>query len=116
MTAHLARTRYFPMAYSQEEPPVWVCDDWAGGRPLPGGELIVDTPVLGVAGQPYMGMDPSAPTTWVRPYNPQPGMIARLNFDGAKLQGDTPTGGVFRNPMHDRADVRKPGRVKRRWR
>jgi hypothetical protein len=26
-------------------------------------------------------MDPSDPTTWVRPYNPQPGMVAQLNFD-----------------------------------
>jgi hypothetical protein len=29
-------------------------------------------------------MDPSDPVTWVRPYNPQPGMIGYLNFDGAK--------------------------------
>jgi hypothetical protein len=29
-------------------------------------------------------MDPSDPVTWVRQYNPQPGMIGYLNFDGAK--------------------------------
>jgi hypothetical protein len=34
-------------------------------------------------GRSYNGMDPSDPTTYVRPYNPQPGMIGRLNFDGA---------------------------------
>lgn len=32
---------------------------------------------------PYTGMDPSDPTTYVRRYNPAPGMIAYLNFDGA---------------------------------
>jgi hypothetical protein len=33
---------------------------------------------------PYQGMDPSDPTTYVRRYNPAPGMIAYLNFDGAQ--------------------------------
>jgi hypothetical protein len=59
-------------------------------------------------------MDPSAPVTWVRPWNPQPGMVARLNFDGAKMQATTPTGGVWRNPMRDRADVPKRRRFGRR--
>ena len=31
----------------------------------------------------FQGMDPSNPLTWVRPYNPVPGMISFLNFDGA---------------------------------
>jgi hypothetical protein len=31
----------------------------------------------------YQGMDPSDPATYVRPYRPQPGMIAYLNYDGA---------------------------------
>ena len=35
-----------------------------------------------------------------------PYLVARLNFDGAKAQGDTPMGGTWRNPMRDRADVR----------
>jgi hypothetical protein len=39
---------------------------------------------VGATDHPYMGMDPSDPTTWTRPYNPQPGMIGQLNFDGAK--------------------------------
>lgn len=32
---------------------------------------------------PYYGMDPSDPRTHTRQYNPQPGMIPFLNFDGA---------------------------------
>ena len=43
------------------------------------------------SGPDYKGMDPSDPLTYVRPWNPQPGMIAQLNFDGAALQGTTPT-------------------------
>jgi hypothetical protein len=31
-------------------------------------------------------MDPSDPITWVRQYAPRPGMVALLNFDGAKPQ------------------------------
>lgn len=42
-------------------------------------------------GPVYKGMDPSDPLTWVRPWSPQPGMIAQLNFDGAALQSRTPT-------------------------
>lgn len=38
---------------------------------------------VGATDHPYCGMDPSDPVTWVRPYNPQPGMVARFNFDGA---------------------------------
>jgi hypothetical protein len=38
---------------------------------------------VGSTDHPYVGMDPSDPVTWTRPYNPQPGMIAQLNFDGA---------------------------------
>lgn len=44
------------------------------------------------AGPTYKGMDPSDPLTWVRPWSPQPGMIAQLNFDGAAMQSRTPTG------------------------
>jgi hypothetical protein len=36
-------------------------------------------------------MDPSDPSTYVRAWNPQPGMIAQLNYDGAQMQGRTPT-------------------------
>ena len=105
MTRHLASTRSFPHAYSQSHPYVTVADAFPG-RPCQGGALVMAPLPVGVNGQPFMGMDPSAPVTWVRPWNPQPGMIARLNFDGAKHQGDTPMGGTWRNPMRDRADVR----------
>jgi hypothetical protein len=39
-------------------------------------------PVSSAAGDlAYTGMDPSDPSTYVRPYAPQAGMIDRLNFD-----------------------------------
>jgi hypothetical protein len=69
------------------------------GRPLPGGTQRITGPLpVTVPGQdvPYAGMDPSNPATWVRPWNPQPGMIGRLNFDGAQLQARQPAGGVQR--------------------
>lgn len=31
--------------------------------------------------RPYLGMDPSDPGTWPRPYNPQQGMFARLHHE-----------------------------------
>jgi hypothetical protein len=34
--------------------------------------------------RPYMGMDPSDPATYTRPYRPARGMIGWLNFDGAQ--------------------------------
>jgi hypothetical protein len=46
---------------------------------------------------PYTGMDPSDPATWTRQYNPQPGMIALLNFDGA-VPNRTQTTGLARPP------------------
>ena len=72
----------------------------AGVRPCSGGAPGITGPLpVTVPGQlPFTGLDPSNPATWVRPYNPQPGMIARLNFNGAALQGQTPTGGVWKNP------------------
>ena len=42
---------------------------------------------------PYAGMDPSDPVTYTRPYRPAPGMIAWLNFDGAKPNVTQTTGG-----------------------
>ena len=99
------KRRFLP-AYGQElpgwggPPPIW--------RPAAGGELVImPLPVGDNAGQPYLGMDPSDPVTWVRPYNPQPGMVALLNFDGAKHQAYTPTGQVWRNPMRDRKDIKR---------
>lgn len=54
-------------------------------------------------GRPYTGMDPSDPSTWSRPWNPQPGMIGYLNFDGAARQDQTPMGGTWNNPAPARA-------------
>lgn len=51
------------------------------------------------SGPRYMGMDPSNPLTYVRPWQPAAGMIAFLNFDGAAMQGRTPTGGLQRGPQ-----------------
>lgn len=76
-----------------------------GTRPGSGGALTVTGPVAMAGlpgGQPFLGMDPSNPATWVRPYRPQPGMIGYLNFDGAAQQGNTPMGGVWGNPAATR--------------
>jgi hypothetical protein len=73
----------------------------ACGRPAGGGALALaglygPAGLVGPAGSadhPYCGMDPSDPVTWVRPYNPAPGMIAQLNFDGAGPNTTQTTGG-----------------------
>jgi hypothetical protein len=72
----------------------------AGVRPIDGGALTITAPMpMSIpGGLPYVGLDPSNPATWARPYNPQGGMIAFLNFNGAAAQGRTPTGGVWKNP------------------
>jgi hypothetical protein len=36
--------------------------------------------VRGNTGYGYLGMDPSDPSTWPRPFNPAPGMIGWLNW------------------------------------
>ena len=78
MTRHVASTRDFPMTYSQSHPYVEVSPAFRG-RPCEARmPVMAPLPVAGAGGQPYMGMDPSAPVTWVRPWNPQPGMVARL--------------------------------------
>jgi hypothetical protein len=43
------------------------------------------------AGPVFKGMDPSDPLTHVRAWNPQPGMVAQLNYDGSQTQARTPT-------------------------
>jgi hypothetical protein len=73
------------------------------GQPVrgPGGFVIFDPGSAGAGDLPnlpgsdlwFNGMDPSNPATWVRPYNPQPGMISYLNLDGAR---PNPAGGVQR--------------------
>ena len=111
MTRHVASTRHFPSSGGQLAP------SFGNARPCSSWSPVMAPLPVGLNGQPYMGMDPSAPVTWVRPYNPQPGMVARLNFDGAKAQSFTPTGGTWRNPMRDRQDVgRGWARRRRLWR
>jgi hypothetical protein len=116
MTRHLASTRPFPMSYAQDHPDITVSADFPDYRPCAGGALTLFPLPAGLNGQPYLGMDPSAPLTWVRPYNPQPGMAARFNFDGAKMQADTPMGGTWRNVHRDRADVGGSWMARRRRR
>jgi hypothetical protein len=82
--------------------------NWGYRQPLPhvtttgdiirGGHVTISPGLFGAddSGPDYKGMDPSDPLTYVRPWNPQPGMIAYLNFDGAAMQGRTPTGGLAR--------------------
>jgi hypothetical protein len=80
----------------------------AGPRPLPGGTPRVTAPLpVAIPGQlPYAGMDPSDPGTWVRPWNPQSGMVARLNYDGAMVQAAQPTGGIQRGRHQRRRGYR----------
>jgi hypothetical protein len=82
-------TRPFTRRAHPTHPLVWM----TGGGPLLRKGTVPLVTMYGPAGivgpvgatdHPYMGMDPSDPTTWTRPYNPQPGMIGQLNFDGAK--------------------------------
>jgi hypothetical protein len=78
-------------SYSQWHPLVWIT---GGGTLLRGGAPQLTGlggpagPVgpVGTTDRPYMGMDPSDPTTYVRQYRPVAGMVAVLNFDGAAPQ------------------------------
>lgn len=57
----------------------------AGGGGLEGGAVALNTAAgfagirRGNTGYGYLGMDPSDPQTWRRPFQPAPGMIAYLN-------------------------------------
>lgn len=48
---------------------------------LAGGAVLLNMPPGNWAGTGYgwLGMDPSDPQTWPRPFNPAPGMIGFLN-------------------------------------
>ena len=47
---------------------------------LAGGAVLLRMPVApGGTGYGYLGMDPSDPASWPRPFNPAPGMISFLN-------------------------------------
>jgi hypothetical protein len=56
-----------------------------GGRVLLLGGPAGPVGPVGTTDKPYVGMDPSDPQTYVREYNPVPGMIAWLNYDGAQV-------------------------------
>jgi hypothetical protein len=62
------------------------------GRPCTSYAPRMSNAQFSLSGPQYKGMDPSDVTTHVRQWNPQPGMIARLNYDGAAVQDRTPTG------------------------
>jgi len=61
------------------------------GRPCDSRSAAFRVGGANMSGPEFKGMDPSDPATYVRPWAPQPGMIAFLNFDGASLQSRTPT-------------------------
>jgi hypothetical protein len=78
---------YYPAPYHV----VFLQDSYPGegGRPevarLEPVALNPGVMMAGAAGfRPYVGMDPSDPGTWSRPYNPQPGMFGRLHDDTAE--------------------------------
>ena len=92
-------TRPFVRSWPTHHPVTWVTP--GGGRPIAGGALAMP-PLTALApsnGRPFAGMDPSDPATYTRAWNPQPGMIAYLNFDGAAKQANTDMGGVWGNPV-----------------
>lgn len=59
-----------------------------GGGLMGGGAVILTSRGAtgmkrGNTGYGYLGMDPSDPTTWPRPFAPSSGMISYLNFGNA---------------------------------
>jgi|HubBroStandDraft_1064217.scaffolds.fasta_scaffold1519717_1 hypothetical protein len=63
----------------------------AADRPVNAHSVRMAQLPFNMSGPQFKGMDPSNPATYVRPWNPAPGMIEYLNFDGAAMQGRTPT-------------------------
>ena len=88
-----------------------------GSRPIPGEWQLVVWPLPQIAGRSWVfsGMDPSSPATYVRPWNPKPGMIGYLNFDGAQVQDRTDMGGVWSLPTDEtnRNAGRRPRKLPR---
>jgi hypothetical protein len=114
MSRQLSTTRPFRRGWSADHNRMAVTAD-AGQRPGCGGALVMAPFVkpTGVgAGIVFAGMDPSDPSTYIRPWRPQPGMVARLNFDGAQVQDNTETGGLWGAPAW--ADMPAGGRPARR--
>lgn len=95
-------TRRFPRTWSETR---WEPQTTRRGRPCPdGGARMITGPLpSAIPGQqPFAGMDPSNEATWVRQFNPQPGMIAYLNYNGAAVQSRQPTGGLQRGRQQRR--------------
>jgi hypothetical protein len=94
-------TRSLVRRWPDDHPIAWITP---ASRPIGGGALTMTPLPVGLPnGQPYAGMDPSNPATYVRPWRPAPGMIGYLNFDGAARQDETPMGGVWGAPARVRA-------------
>jgi hypothetical protein len=113
MSRQLSTTRPFRGYGLTTHPPVSVLS--GAGRPLAAGLPSCAIPAAtqkGAGGWVFAGMDPTDMSTYVRPWNPQPGMIAYLNFDGAAVAGDSDTGGVGRRDVRYRTLA--GGRPKRR--
>lgn len=91
-------TRPFPRRWPTDHPITHVTP--GAGRPIGRGALAMPplTTLAPSNGRPFAGMDPSDPATYVRPWRPQPGMVARFNFDGAARQDRTDMGGVWGAP------------------
>ena len=92
-------SRSFPARYDPWHP--YGHSTALGGRTVRSGGAVALVGLGGPAGpvsqpgsdHPYQGMDPSDPATFTRRYNPQPGMIGYLNFDGAQPNVTQTTGG-----------------------
>lgn len=115
MSRQLSTTRPFVRRWGTRHPVTQVTP--GGSRPCSGpGPLMAPwfKPEETGAGFVYAGMDPSDPSTYVRAWRPQPGMIAYLNFDGAQTQGNTEMGGLWGAPAW--ADIPVGGRPARRSR
>lgn len=71
-------------------PPIGITGGFPG-RPCNSYSMRMAALPYSMSGPQFKGMDPSDYSTHVRQWNPQPGMIALLNFDGAAVQDRTPT-------------------------
>jgi hypothetical protein len=86
----MTMTRTFDGWGKHNHTPIYVtpgCPD----RPVNSFGVMMAANPSNMSGPQFKGMDPSNPVTFVRQWNPAPGMIAFLNFDGAAMQERTPT-------------------------
>lgn len=89
-------TRPVTRGYGTVHHPAVTFSDGFAGRPCHGSAPSLAAHPWSMSGPAYKGMDPSDPSTWIREWQPSGGMISYLNFDGARYQDYTPTGGVQR--------------------